>query len=189
MNLQNIFKILFILLIVHNIHLLGAILISNLNSNSDFIHYVLYLDIILYALLAIFLLVQGLTSKNISLLLSGLAFVIWDVATLAWRLELNIFSEVINNNNTNTLANTVNSVLDLFLLAGIAFFIGIYLLSSALKLEKRNMILINLYGIVNLLSVILTFGFIGLIPKIFLVPVLGVIAYYLLFKEINVKMF
>lgn len=185
MNFQKILKIIFSLLIVENG--LFYIAVFTQGSNDTVFHTLMYFDVLCYLLLGIFLILQGLQSNTNEFTIAGIAFLIWDVVTVAWRLTLNFYSEVVQTNNTNTFSDTLNTVFNYYLLAGFAFAVGIYFLSKGIQPEKRDMILINAYGIGNLISVILTLQIIGLIPKLLVVPLLGMIAYLLLAKGISKK--
>ncbi len=186
MNFQNILKIIFLLLIVENGFFYIAVFMQG--SNDTIFHTLMYFDVLCYLLLGVFLILQGIISHINEFTLSGVSFLIWTILTIIWRLISNFYSDIIQTNNTNnTTSETINTVYAYYVVAGIAFAIGIYFLSKSIQIEQRDMILINLYGIVNLISVILTIQIIGLIPKLLLVPLLGIIAYAILAKRITTK--
>ena len=185
MDFKNILKIVFILLMIQNVFFYIALFASG--SNDTVFHALLYFDVFCYLALAIFLVLQGLTYKIIEFTVAGICFFLWVGLTLIWRSILNFYSIGVHTNNTNTLSNTINTVYIFYVLAGLVFAVGIYLLSKSIQYSRRDMILINAYGIVNLISVVLTIEIIGLIPKLLLVPLLGIIAYSLLSRGITRK--
>lgn len=185
MDFKNILRILFLLLIVENG--LFYIAIFAQGSNDSVFQAIIYFDVLLYLFLGIILILQGVSNSLVQFTMAGIAFIVWVVTTVIWRLELNFYSGVINTTNTNSISQTLNTVFPFYLIAGFFFAVGIFFLSKGIHAKGGESFLINLYGIINLISVILTLQGIGLIPKLFLVPLLGMIAYSLLVKGISKK--
>lgn len=183
MDFKLILKIIFIALILENAYFYVALFAQN--SNSNLLQIVFYVDVICYALLSVFLILQGLTFKKTDFIISGLFFIAWIGATLAWRFTLNVYSTIIDVSNTQTFSQTFSTVINYFIVGGVAFLIAIYFMSKPINFTHNQLIIFNLYGVVNFLSVVATAAIYGLIPKLFLVPALGIIAYALAFNRIS----
>ena len=155
MDFKNALKLIFILLIIQNGFFYIDLIMKG--SNDTIFQAVMYFDLFCYFLLAVFLVLQGLSTNKTLFTVSGLSFFVWVGTTIIWRSQLNFFSTVTSSSNSSSISNTVNSVYIFYLIAGIAFTIGIYLLSRDMyQSDRRNMIIINAYGVVNLISVIFT---------------------------------
>lgn len=183
MDFKSIIKIIFLVLILENAYFYVAIFAQN--SSSNLLQIVFYVDIVCYALLSVFLILQGLTFKKNDFIISGVFFIVWIGFTLAWRLTLNVYSTIINVSNTQTISNTFSTVVDLFIVGGGAFLLAIYFMSKTIDFSHNQRILFNVYGVVNFLSVVATAAIYGIFFKLLLVPVLGIIAYALAFNRIS----
>ena len=181
------------LLILHNFCLLLFIFIIRDNYGSSsalFFQIIFILDIAGFSLLGTGLLIyyfykSSNIAKDSNIFIASIFFILWVLSTLFWRTYINFYTlkpnQLFNGDSLIAIVNTINTtILMAIAISAGALFLAIYFLDKSFGQEKVSYENIGIiYSGLNLFLFIPLFG---LLLKITVVPVLGIVYYSLIMK-------
>ena len=181
------------LLIVQNFGLLLFIFIIRDNYGSSsalFFQIIFILDIAGFSLLGTGLLLyyfykSSNIAKDSNIFIASIFFILWVLSTLFWRTYINFYTlqpyQLFNGDSLIAIVNTINTtILMAIAISAGALFLAIYFLDKSFGQEKVSYENIGIiYSGLNLFLFIPLFG---LLLKITVVPVLGIVYYSLIMK-------
>lgn len=181
------------LLIVQNFGLLLFIFIIRDNYGSSsalFFQIIFILDIAGFSLLGTGLLIyyfykSSNIAKDSNIFIASIFFILWVLSTLFWRTYINFYTlkpnQLFNGDSLIAIVNTINTtILMAIAISAGALFLAIYFLDKSFGQEKVSYENIGIiYSGLNLFLFIPLFG---LLLKITVVPVLGIVYYSLIMK-------
>ena len=181
------------LLIVQNFGLLLFIFIIRDNYGSSsalFFQIIFILDIAGFSLLGTGLLIyyfykSSNIAKDSNIFIASIFFILWVLSTLFWRTYINFYTlqpyQLFNGDSLIAIVNTINTtILMAIAISAGALFLAIYFLDKSFGQEKVSYE--NIGIIYSGLNLFLFIPFFGLLLKITVVPVLGIVYYSLIMK-------